>query len=123
MTEPEATVPASERRTRRDRRRDPGPDKRRGRKPPPTGWRRALRTAGVYLFAIVTLLCVIAYTVTRMSPIYAGRAGVAEQLAARVPAAKPVLPILQAVTGKNPRRDSATVQAIVTSPQYVADKQ
>src|ERR671916_2760269 len=110
MTEPEATVPASERRSRSDRRHSPGPAGRRGRKPPPTRLQRALRTAGGYLFAIVTLLCVIAYTVTRMSPIYAGRAGVAEQLAARVPAAKPVLPILHAVTGKNPRRDSAAVQ-------------
>src|SRR5918997_3839501 len=122
MTEPEATVPASERRTRRDRRRDPGPDKRRGRKPPPTGWRRALRTAGGYLFAIVTLLCVIAYTVTRMSPIYAGKARVAEELAARVPAAKPVLPILQAVTGKNPRRDTSSVAAMMASPQFEAER-
>ncbi|MDQ3998341.1 MAG: transglycosylase SLT domain-containing protein [Gemmatimonadota bacterium] len=83
---------------------------------------RALRTAGGYLFAIVTLLCVIAYTVTRMRPIYAGRASVADQLAARLPAAKPVLPILQAVTGKNPRRDSTTVAALVASPQFEADR-
>jgi len=83
-----------------------------------------LRTAGGYLFAVVTLLCVIAYTVTRMSPIYAGKARVADQLAARVPAAKPVLPILQAVvTGKNPRRDSATVEGFMTSAQFQADKQ
>jgi hypothetical protein len=83
-----------------------------------------LRTIGGYLFAIVTLLCVIAYTVTRMSPIYAGKARVADQLVARVPAAKPVLPILQAVvTGKNPRRDSANVEAFMSSPQFQADKQ
>src|ERR687894_3163771 len=124
MTEPEATVPASERRTRRDRRRDPGPDKRRGRKPPPTRLQRALRTIGGYLFAIVTLLCVIAYTVTRMSPIYAGKARVADQLVARVPAAKPVLPILQAVvTGENPRRDSASVVTFMSSPEFQRDKQ
>jgi hypothetical protein len=83
---------------------------------------RALRTAGGYLFAIVTLLCVIAYTVTRMRPIYAGKAGVAEQLAARVPVTKPVLPILQAVTGKNPRRDPTTVAALMASPQFQADR-
>src|ERR671916_485518 len=124
MTEPEATVPASERRSRSDRRHSPGPGGRRGRKPPPTRLQRALRTAGGYLFAIVTLLCVIAYTVTRMSPIYAGKARVAEELAARVPAAKPVLPILQAVvTGKNPRRDSTTIEAFMSSPQFQADKQ
>src|SRR3712207_7678959 len=97
MTEAQATVPASERRSNRDRRRSAGPPGRRGAKPPPTRLQRALRTAGGYLFAIVTLLCVIAYTVTRMSPIYAGKARVADQLAARVPAAKPVLPLLQAV--------------------------
>jgi hypothetical protein len=122
MTEPQATGPASERRTRPDRRSIPGPPGRRGAKPPPSRLRRALRTAGGYLFAIVTLLCVIAYTVTRMRPIYAGRASVADQLAQRVPAAKPVLPILQAVTGKNPRRDSTTVNAMVASPQFEADR-
>jgi soluble lytic murein transglycosylase-like protein len=59
-----------------------------------------------------------------MSPIYAGKARVADQLAARVPGAKPVLPILQAVvTGKNPRRDSTTMQAFMSSPQFQADKQ
>src|SRR5918998_3536010 len=123
MTEPQPTGPASERRSHDERRRDPSQKDRRGAKPPLSPMRRRLRTAGGYLFAIVTLLCVIAYTVTRMNPIYAGRAGVAEQLAARVPAAKPVLPILHAVTGKNPRRDSAAVQAIVASPQYAADRQ
>src|SRR3712207_2083250 len=97
MTEPQATVPANERRSRNDRRHNPGPNGRRGRKPPPTRLQRALRTAGGYLFAIVTLMCVIAYTVTRMSPIYAGKARVVDELAARVPAAKPVLPLLQAV--------------------------
>jgi hypothetical protein len=83
-----------------------------------------LRTAGGYLFAIVTLLCVIAYTVTRMRPIYAGKSRVADQLAARVPAAKPVLPILQAVvTGKNPRRDSTRMEAFMSSPEFQTDKQ
>jgi hypothetical protein len=81
-----------------------------------------LRTIGGYLFAIVTLLCVIAYTVTRMRPIYAGRPGVAEQLAARVPAKEAVLPILHAVTGANPRRDSTTVETMMASPQFQADK-
>ncbi len=124
MTEPQATVPASERRSRSDRRRDSSSRGRRGRKPPPTRLQRALRTIGGYLVAIVTLLCVIAYTVTRMSPIYAGKARVADQLAARVPSAKPVLPILQAVvTGKNPRRDSTTVGAFMSSAQFQADKQ
>jgi hypothetical protein len=122
MTQPQATGPASERRTQGDRRSIPGPPGRRGAKPPPSRLRRALRTAGGYLFAIVTLLCVIAYTVTRMRPIYAGRASVAEQLAERVPATKPVLPILQAVTGKNPRRDSTTLNAMVASPQFEADR-
>ena len=93
MTEPQATGPASERRTPGERRRNRATRERRGRPGPPSRLRRALRTAGGYLFAVVTLLCVIAYTVTRMSPIYAGRSGVAEQIAARVPAAKPVLPI------------------------------
>src|ERR687894_1346834 len=105
MTEPQPTGPTSERRTRGERRRDPGPRGRRGAPRPPGRLARALRTAGGYLFAIVTLLCVIAYTVTRMRPIYAGSARVADQLATRVPAAKPVLPILQAVvSGRNPRR-------------------
>jgi hypothetical protein len=124
MTEPQPTGPASERRSRRDRRRNATTAGRRGRKPPPTRLQRALRTTGGYLFAIVTLLCVIAYTVARMQPIYAGKARVADQIAARVPAAKPVLPILQAVvTGKNPRRDSTTIQAFMSSPQFQADKQ
>ena len=122
MTEPQPTELASERRTHGDRRRDPGPRGRRGAPRPPGRLARALRTAGGYLFAIVTLLCVIAYTVTRMRPIYAGKSSVAEQLAARVPAAKPVLPILQAVTGKNPRRDSSTVAAMTASPQFEADR-
>src|SRR5918997_6945791 len=122
MTEPQATVPASERRSRSDRRHSPGPGGRRGRKPPPTRLQRRLRTAGGYLFAIVTLLCVIAYTVTRMNPIYAGRASIAEQIAARVPAVKPVVPIVQAITGKNPRRDSSTVASMMASPQFEADR-
>jgi transglycosylase-like protein with SLT domain len=122
MTEPQPTEPASERRTPGDRRRDPGPGGRRGAPRPPGRLVRALRTAGAYLFAIVTLLCVIAYTVTRMRPIYAGKAAVAEQLATRVPATKPVLPILQAVTGTNPRRDSSTVATMTTSPQFQADR-
>ena len=122
MTEPEVTGTASERRSRSDRRRDPGAGGRRGRKPPPTRLQRALRTAGGYLFAIVTLLCVIAYTVTRMNPIYAGRTSVAEQIAARVPATKPALPIIQAITGKNPRRDSAAVAALMATPQFEADR-
>src|ERR687895_351157 len=107
MTEPQPTEPASERRTHGDRRRDPGPRGRRGAPRPPGRLARALRTAGGYLFAIVTLLCVIAYTVTRMRQIYAGEGSDAEQFAARGPAARRVLPILQAVTGKNPRRDSS----------------
>jgi hypothetical protein len=74
------------------------------------------------LFAIVTLLCVIAYTVTRMRPIYASKPGLAEQLAGRTPAKDAILPILQAVTGNNPRRDSATVESMVESPQYQADR-
>jgi hypothetical protein len=122
MTEPQPTEPASERRTRSDRRREPGTKGRRGAPRPPGRVARALRTAGGYLFAIVTLLCVIAYTVTRMRPIYAGRTSVADQLAARLPAAKPVLPILQAVTGKNPRRDSTTIAALVASPQFEAER-
>jgi hypothetical protein len=122
MTEPQATVPASERRSRRDRRRNPGPPGRRGAKPPPTRLQRALRTAGGYLFAIVTLMCVIAYTVTRMNPIYAGRASIAEQIATRVPAAKPVVPIVQAITGKNPRRDSSSVASFMSSPEFQKDK-
>ena len=124
MTEPEPTGPASERRTHGDRRRNPGRGERRGAPAPPGRMRRALRTAGGYLFAIVTLTCVIAYTVTRMRPIYAGRARVAEELAAHVPAAKPVLPILQAVvTGRNPRRDSSVVNEITASARFAADKQ
>jgi hypothetical protein len=122
MTEPQPTGPANERRTHGERRHTSVARERRGAPRPPGSVARALRTAGGYLFAIVTLLCVIAYTVARMSPIYAGRAGVAEQLAARVPATKPVLPILNAVTGKNPRRDSASVAAIETSPQFDADR-
>jgi hypothetical protein len=122
MTEPQPTEGASERRSRSDRRREPGTKGRRGAPRPPGRVVRALRTAGGYFFAIVTLLCVIAYTVTRMRPIYAGRTSVADQLAARLPAAKPVLPILQAVTGKNPRRDSTTVAALVGSPQFEADR-
>src|SRR5918992_1621693 len=122
MTEPQPTEPASERRTHGERRRDPGPRGRRGAPRPPGRLARALRTAAGYLFAIVTLLCVIAYTVTRMRPIYAGKPGVAEQLAARTPAKEAVLPILQAVTGKNPRRDSTTVDAMVASPQFQADR-
>src|ERR671914_2927845 len=118
MTEPQPTELASERRTHGDRRRDPGPRERRGAPRPPGRLARALRTAGGYLFAIVTLLCVIAYTVTRMRPIYAGRPGVAEQLASRVPAKDAVLPIIQAVTGGNPRRDSTTVEAMMASPQF-----
>jgi hypothetical protein len=122
MTEAQPSEPASERRTHGDRRHDPGRRERRGAPRPPGRVARALRTAGGYLFAIVTLLCVIAYTVTRMRPIYAGRAGVAEQLAARVPAKEAVLPVLQAVTGKNPRRDSATVEAFTASAQFQADR-
>jgi hypothetical protein len=122
MTEPRLTEPASDRRTHGDRRHDPGGRERRGAPRPPGKVARALRTAGGYLFAIVTLLCVIAYTVTRMRPIYAGRPGVAEQLASRVPAKEAVLPILQAVTGKNPRRDSSTVAMLMASPQYEADR-
>src|SRR5918992_3660862 len=122
MTEPQPTGPTSERRTRGERRRDPASRERRGAPRPPGRLARALRTIGGYLFAIVTLLCVIAYTVTRMRPIYAGKSSVAEQLAARGPAAKPVLPILQAVTGKNPRRDSSTVAAMTASPQFEADR-
>jgi hypothetical protein len=122
MTEAQPTGPASERRTRRDRRRDPSPRDRRGSRPPLTPLQRRLRTAGGYLFAIVTLLCVIAYTVTRMNPIYAGRSSIAEQLASRVPAAKPVLPIIQAVTGTNPRRDPNTVAALMATPQFEADR-
>src|SRR5918992_4898716 len=126
MTEPQRTepAPASERRTHDERRRDPIHRERRGAPRPPGRLGRALRTIGGYLFAIVTLLCVIAYTVARMQPIYAGKARVADQLAARVPAAKPVLPILQAVvTGKNPRRDSTRVDAFMSSPQFHTDKQ
>src|ERR687896_379300 len=122
MTERELTEPASERRTHGDRRHSPGHRERRGAPRPPGRLARALRTAGGYLFAIVTLLCVIAYTVTRMRPIYAGRPGVAEQLASRVPAKEAVLPILQAVTGKNPRRDSSSVAAFTQSPQFQADQ-
>jgi hypothetical protein len=122
MTEPQPTEPASERRTRGERRRDPGRGERRGARPPPGRLARALRTAGGYLFAIVTLLCVIAYTATRMRPIYAGRPQIAEQLAARVPAKEAVLPVLKAVTGRNPRRDSASVAGFTTSPQFEADK-
>jgi hypothetical protein len=122
MTEPQPTGPESERRTRSDRRRVPASRERRGAPRPPGRVVRVLRTIGGYLFAIVTLLCVIAYTVTRMRPIYAGRPGVAEQLAARVPAKEAVLPILQAVTGKNPRRDSTTVETMTASPQFQADK-
>jgi hypothetical protein len=122
MTEPQPTESASERRTHGERRRDSRGAGRRGAPRPPGRVARALRTAGGYLFAIVTLLCVIGYTATRMSPIYAGGTSVAEQLAARVPAAKPVVPILQAVTGKNPRRDSSTVATLMTSPQFEADR-
>jgi hypothetical protein len=122
MTEPQRTEPASERRTRGERRRDPGRRERRGAPRPPGRIARALRTAGGYLFAIVTLLCVIAYTATRMRPIYAGRPDVAERLAARAPATKPVLPIIQAVTGTNPRRDSASVDRMTASPQFEADR-
>ena len=124
MTEPQPTGPASERRTHRERRRTPATRDRRGAPPPPSRFRRAVRTAGGYLFAIVTLTCVIAYTVTRMRPIYAGRAPIAQELAARVPAAKPVLPIIEAVvTGRNPRRDTAVVNRFTNSPQFAADKQ
>src|SRR5918999_2663689 len=122
MTELQSTGPATDRRTHRERRRSGSVHERRGAKRPPGPVARALRTAGGYFFAIVTLLCVIAYTVTRMSPIYAGKSRVAEQIAARVPAAKPVLPILQAVTGKNPRRDTSTVAAMTASPQFEADR-
>jgi hypothetical protein len=122
MTQPQSSGAANERRSRRERRRDPGRADRRGAKPPPTRLRRALRTAGGYLFAIVTLLCVIAYTVTRMNPIYASRASIAEELATRVPAAKPVLPIVHAVTGKNPRRDSSAVAGMESSAQFEADR-
>jgi hypothetical protein len=122
MTEPQPTGPASERRTRSERRRIPASRERRGAPRPPGRVARALRTIGGYLFAIVTLLCVIAYTVTRMRPIYAGRPDVAERLASRVPAKDAVLPILQAVTGKNPRRDSTTVETLMGSPQFLADK-
>jgi hypothetical protein len=122
MTEPQPTEPASERRTDGERRRDPRSRGRRGAPRPPGRVRRALRTAGGYLFAIVTLLCVIAYTVTRMRPIYAGRPGLAERLAARAPAKDAVLPILQAVTGNNPRRDSAAVEGVAASPQFQADR-
>jgi hypothetical protein len=122
MTEPQPTEPASERRTHGERRHDPGSRGRRGAPRPPGRVARAARTAGGYLFAIVTLLCVIAYTVTRMRPIYAGKPGVAEQLASRVPAKDAVLPILQAVTGNNPRRDSASVDAMTASAQFQADR-
>ncbi len=121
MTEPQPTGPASERRTHADRRHDPVQRERRGARRPPGPVARVLRTIGGYTFAIVTLLCVIAYTVTRMRPIYAGRPGVAEQLASRVPAKDAVLPILQAVTGANPRRDSTNVDAMMASPQFQAD--
>src|SRR5919202_1084991 len=124
MTEPQATGPASDRRTHSERRRTAARRDRRGAAPPPSRLRRALRTAGGYLFAIVTLTCVIAYTVTRMRPIYAGRAPIAQELAVRVPAAKPVLPILQAVvTGRNPRRDTAVVNHFTNSAHFAADKQ
>jgi Transglycosylase SLT domain len=122
MTEPHRTGPASERRSHGERRRDPTRKDRRGSRPPLSPMRRRLRTAGGYLFAIVTLLCVIAYTVTRMNPIYAGRASIAEQLAARVPVTKPIVPIVQAVTGKNPRRDSSKVASFMASPQFEADR-
>jgi hypothetical protein len=122
MTEPQPTEPASERRTHGERRRDSRSRGRRGAPRPPGRVRRALRTAGGYLFAIVTLLCVIAYTVTRMRPIYTGRPGLAERLAARAPAKDAVLPILQAVTGNNPRRDSAAVEGAAASPQFQADR-
>jgi transglycosylase-like protein with SLT domain len=122
MTEPQPTEPASERRTHGERRHDPRSHGRRGAPRPPGRVARALRTAGGYLFTIVTLLCVIAYTVTRMRPIYAGKAGIAEQLAARAPAKDAVLPILQAVTGSNPRRDSASVDAFEASAQFQADR-
>jgi hypothetical protein len=122
MTEPQPTGPTSERRTRSERRRVAASRDRRGAPRPPGRVVRALRTIGGYLFAIVTLLCVIAYTVTRMRPIYAGRPEVAERLASRVPAKDAVLPILQAVTGKNPRRDSTTVETMMASPQFQADK-
>ena len=122
MTELQPTERARERRATGDRRREPAHRDRRGAKPPPSRLRRRLRTAGGYLFAIVTLLCVIAYTVTRLNPIYAGRSSLAEQLAARVPAAKPVLPLIQAVTGTNPRRDSTTIAGIMATPQFEADR-
>jgi hypothetical protein len=122
MTEPQLTEPASERRTHGDRRHDRSRRERRGAPHPPGRVAKALRTAGGYLFAIVTLLCVIAYTVTRMRPIYAGRPGVAEQLASRVPAKEAVLPVLRAVTGNNPRRDSSTVAAFTASAQFDADR-
>jgi hypothetical protein len=57
-----------------------------------------------------------------MSPIYAGKSRVAEQIAARVPATKPVLPILQAVTGKNPRRDSSAMATVMATPQFQAEQ-
>src|SRR5688572_10844867 len=122
MTQPQRTEPASERRTHGERRSDPGPRGRRGAPRPPGRLRRALRTAGGYLFAIVTLLCVIAYTVTRMRPIYAGKPGLAERIASRAPAKEAVLPILQAVTGNNPRRDSASVEGVAASPQFQEDR-
>jgi hypothetical protein len=122
MTEPQRTEPASERRSHGERRSDPGPRGRRGAPRPPGRLRRALRTAGGYLFAIVTLLCVIAYTVTRMRPIYAGKPGLAERIASRAPAKEAVLPILQAVTGNNPRRDSASVEGVAASPQFQEDR-
>src|ERR687895_1503660 len=123
MTEPQRTEPASasERRTHRERRRDPAQRERRGAPRPPGRVRRALRTIGGYTFAIVTLLCVIAYTVARMRPIYAGRPAIADQLASRVPAKDAVLPILQAVTGANPRRDSTSVEAMTASTPIQAD--
>lgn len=124
MTEPQRTEPASasERRTHSERRQEPTRRERRGAPKPPGRLVRVLRTIGGYTFAIVTLLCVIAYTVARMRPIYAGRPAVAERLASRVPAKEAVLPILQAVTGTNPRRNPETVDAMMASPQFQEDK-
>jgi hypothetical protein len=123
MTEPQRTEPASasERRTHSERRREAARRERRGAPKPPGRLARVLRTIGGYTFALVTLLCVIAYTVTRMRPIYAGRPAVAERLASRVPAKDAVLPILQAVTGTNPRRNPETVDAMTASPQFQED--
>lgn len=105
-TNPVPASPSQDRRNRGDRRRRSG-ESRRGRRPLP-GWQLHARSSVAYLFAAAALVSVILFTVSRVQPIYAGRAPVVQQVLAR--GAMRQAPV-----------DTSEMARLMASPQFARD--